>query len=244
MEAADRFEDLLRAWQDGDATADELRELEGLLRGDPARRRRLADAVLVESALYGKFAREAAPAAPRRRRWLELAAAGLLVAASAVAVGRLMLVERPAPAPVYAVAIRAERDEERDWTKLLRRTTIDLPEAVARALAATPGVPVKAELKQEDGRAAYAVLVSTDQGVRRVEIDGEKGTVLKTRAVDAKDVDLPGPGAPGLMEGLSKALERLPGRAVEVEFGRGGVEAEIWAVGKVYEVTVERRASP
>lgn len=89
---ADRFEDLLRVWQDGEATADELRELEAALRSDPRLRRELVGSVLLEAGLYGRYAAAAAQAGPRfsRRRLLDAAAALLVVGVSALALGLLL----------------------------------------------------------------------------------------------------------------------------------------------------------
>jgi uncharacterized membrane protein YkoI/ferric-dicitrate binding protein FerR (iron transport regulator) len=99
---AGRFEDLLRAWQDGDASAAELAELEAALREDSSHGRALVEAALLEAQLYAFYGAQAgarpsgeaasgAPAASRpKRRWAEVAAAAVLLAVSAVGVGRLL----------------------------------------------------------------------------------------------------------------------------------------------------------
>lgn len=99
---ADRFEDLLRAWQDGDASAAELAELEAALREDSSRGRALVEVALLEAQLYAFYGAQAgarpsgeaaseSPAASRpKRRWAEVAAAAVLLAVSAVGVGRLL----------------------------------------------------------------------------------------------------------------------------------------------------------
>ncbi len=96
MDAA-RFDDLLRAWQDGEASDAQLQELEAFLRSDPRFRRELVNSVLLEVNLYGRSAKAGAGAATtvarsplRRRKFLELAAAAIVLGVSAIAVGRLL----------------------------------------------------------------------------------------------------------------------------------------------------------
>jgi ferric-dicitrate binding protein FerR (iron transport regulator)/uncharacterized membrane protein YkoI len=89
---ATRFEDLLMRWQDGDASAEENREFERLLRDNPEFRRALVGSVLLEAGLHRRYkAPSLAPAAlPSRKRTWEAAAALLVVAVSLFAVGRLL----------------------------------------------------------------------------------------------------------------------------------------------------------
>lgn len=100
---ADRFEELLRAWQDGDASPQELVELAESVQSDPSRRRALVEAALLEAQLYSFYgaragarpipqtAPEPAVAAPRSRRRIgELAAAGILLAVCAAGVAHLL----------------------------------------------------------------------------------------------------------------------------------------------------------
>jgi uncharacterized membrane protein YkoI len=244
VETPGRFDELLRLWQDGDASAEELGELDGLLRGDPALRRRLVESTLVESALYSRFARQAAPAPVRRRRTLELAAAGLLLAVSAVAVARLLLIESPRPRWVETVTVSSGRDASTDWARLLNRAPLSLAEAVERALAAANGgTPIEAALEEDDGKVVYTVRVARDGEVREVEIDATDGRVRENEAegVDASQRA----AAPGisLADGIAKALARMPGRAVKAERERKGdgaeLDIEIWSLGKLYEVKLE-----
>jgi len=86
---ATRFEDLLMRWQDGDASAEENREFEGLLRDNPEFRRALVGSILLEAGLHRRYTTTKAAAPARRRIW-EAAAALLVVAVSLFAVGRLM----------------------------------------------------------------------------------------------------------------------------------------------------------
>lgn len=98
MNAPSRFDDLLRLWRDGEASAEELAELEGLLRGDARYRRSLARSLRLEVDLYSRYAasRGAAPPAPRWR--LEAVAAVLAVGVSLLAAGAFLL--RPEVFPV------------------------------------------------------------------------------------------------------------------------------------------------
>lgn len=244
MSDLERFDDLLRAWQDGDATADELRALEAQLQADPSLRRRLVDAVLVESALYGRFAREQAPAAPARRwRALEAAAALLLFAVTTLAVGRLLLSEkRPAPVAELVVAVTA-KGSAKDWDKSLERVTLGLAEAVDLALAATKGgTPIAAALEDEEGKAVYAVRIAKDGELREIEIDAASGKVLDDEPQGVDATRLAAAEGPGLLEGIATALARLPGRAVKAERElKGGVDVEVWSLGKLYDVKVDRK---
>jgi uncharacterized membrane protein YkoI len=95
------LDELLRLWQDGEASAGELRELESLLRSDPAHRRALVGSVLIEVDLYGRYAKstgqeKAARSTSfppvRKMRRLEALAAVLIVGISAFAIGRLLQV--------------------------------------------------------------------------------------------------------------------------------------------------------
>ncbi len=95
MIAPSRFDDLLRLWRDGEASVEELSELEALLRSDARYRRSLARSLRLEVDLYGRFevaAGARAAAAPPARRWkLESVAAVLAVAVSLVAAGAFLL---------------------------------------------------------------------------------------------------------------------------------------------------------
>jgi uncharacterized membrane protein YkoI len=88
-----RFEELLRLWQDGEASPTELLEFETLLQSDPAFRKELVGSVLLEAGLHRKYgAAKALPAAKpaaKRRAW-EAVAAAIVMAVSLLAVGRLL----------------------------------------------------------------------------------------------------------------------------------------------------------
>lgn len=99
---ADRFEELLRAWQDGDASPAELAELAEFVQGDPSRRRALVEAALLEAQLYSFYgARSGARPIPEitpepagavrpRRKMAERAAAGILLAVCVAGVAHLL----------------------------------------------------------------------------------------------------------------------------------------------------------
>jgi uncharacterized membrane protein YkoI len=99
---AERFENLLRAWQDGDASPGELSELAGAVCADRSLGRALVEAALLEAQLYAFYGAQAgrrpvgeaasvpAEAARPRRRWAEMAAAGILLAVSVAGVAHLL----------------------------------------------------------------------------------------------------------------------------------------------------------
>ncbi|MFN3485077.1 MAG: PepSY domain-containing protein [Planctomycetota bacterium] len=99
----DRFEELLRAWQDGDASPAELAELAESVQSDPSRRRALVEAALLEAQLYSFYGARvgarsipeitpepASAARPSRRKIAELAAAGILLAVCWAGVAHLL----------------------------------------------------------------------------------------------------------------------------------------------------------
>jgi uncharacterized membrane protein YkoI len=367
-----RFEALLQRWEDGDATPEEIREFESLLRSDAAFRKELAHSVLLEAGLHRRFAAaKAAGAAPpatrplwRKRSW-EAAAALIVLAVSLFAVGRLLLrSEEPAhrvlsgevwtpgapanvlldgqsfevrglapatvqlkdgtravldagsagsiPAagpgfelrkgsasftvetafrvttPVGSITVTngqfwillrpttrklpkelARRPElivettrgavdvdawdtrasvaagqrrlfgaplppgGTDYARLLDRVALSLSAAIARATAAAPGVPVHAELEEENGRLAYSIGLVAHGKTRELAIDPKNGQVLEEEADDddrravAAAVTLP------LASIVDRVLESVPGRAVEAEFElKGGrLRAEIRILG-------------
>ncbi|HZE99613.1 MAG TPA: PepSY domain-containing protein, partial [Planctomycetota bacterium] len=302
-----RFEELLKLWQDGDASPAELQEFEALLRSDPAFRKELVGSVLLESALYRRYAAAAAaPAVRKSRRW-EAAAAIVVAAVSLFAVGRLLFrsdtpvvdlsvdgalteihqgrfevgglkplacrlpdgsravfdagsagkipapgqpfelsrgsasffVSHPAGAfrvqtPAGSLSIadgqvwvllrpptrklpkelarkpelvvetaRGSVDVDAwdarasvpagqrrvfgpplpaggtDYAGLLSRTGITLSAAIAKATAASPGIPVHAELEEEDGRVAFSIGLVRDGKAREVAVDAQTGKVLE-----------------------------------------------------------------
>jgi uncharacterized membrane protein YkoI len=365
-----RFEKLLQAWQDGDATPEDLRELESLLRSDSSYRRELVHSVLLEAGLHRRFAaaKAAEAAVPARRsRWAarswEAAAAIIVLTVSLVAVGRLMLRGEPsaplvlsgevwtpgapanvlregqsfevrglAPATVqlkdgtrivldagsagaipaagfelrkgsasFAAAApfrvttpagsvatadgqfwillrpstrklpketarrpelvvetargRAEVDawdvrasvaagQRRlfgaplppggtDYARLLDRASLTLSAAIARAAAAGSGIPVHAELEEENGQVAFSVGLAVGSKVHELALDPRTGKVLEEEDDDedrsrvASAITLP------LAAVLDKVLESVPGRAVDAEFElKGGrLRAEIKVFG-------------
>lgn len=359
-----RFEELLMRWQDGDASAAEIREFEGLLRDHANLRRALVGSVLLEAGLHRRYTTPAAaaPALPfRKRRW-EAAAALLVVAISLFAVGRLLyrgddprvvqgeVWSQGAPAaalrdgqafevrgltpatiqfrdgaraildagsagtmPTAAVPLQLSRGggsfqvdadaapfrvttpvggfsasnaqywvllrpptrksvkrpelivettrgsvdvdawETRttvpagarhvfgpplpaggvDYAGLLNKSTMSLSAAIGRAQAAGAGVPVHAEIEEEDGRASFSVGMALENKFREIDLDLKTGQVLQDETEEedhsriAAAVKLP------LQALIEKALETVAGRAVEAEFElKGGrLRAEIKVYG-------------
>jgi len=365
-----RFEELLKSWQDGEASPEDLREFETLLQSDPIYRKELVHSILLEAGLHRRYAAAKAaevevPAARslgRRRSW-EATAALIVMAVSLFAVGRLLLRNEPpahrvlsgdvwtlgapanvlrdgqsfevrglAPATVQlkdgtkavldagsAGSIPAEggsfdlrkgsasfavdhsfrlttpvgsastpdgqfwvllRPSTRklpkelarrpelvvettrgrtdidawdtkasvgagqrrifaaplpaggtDYARLLDGTTLTLSAAIARATAAGPGIPVHAELEEEDGRIAYSISLAVDAKVRELTLDPRSGKVLDVETDDEDRSHVAALATMSLQALLDKVLESVPGRAVEAELelkgGRLRVEIKI-----------------
>jgi uncharacterized membrane protein YkoI len=367
-----RFEELLKGWQDGDSSPDELREFESLLKSDPIYRKELVHSILIEAGLHRRFA--AAKAAevqvlpprsfPRKRSW-EAAAALIVMAVSLFAVGRLLLRDEPpahrvllgevwtlgapahvlregqsfevrglAPAtlqmkdgtkvildagsagtiptkgssfelrkgsasftaeqpfrlttPVGTVAAPdgqfwillrpstrklskelARRPElvvettrgsvnvdawetqasvdagqrrifgaplpagGTDYARLLDRATLTLSAAIARAAAVGPGIPVHAELEDEDGRFAYTIGLAVDRRVHELALDPKSGQLLQDEIDDEDRSRVAASVTMTLQALLDKVLESVSGRAVQVEFElkSGRLLAEVKILG-------------
>lgn len=369
---ATRFEDLLMRWQDGDASAEENREFEGLLRDNPEFRRALVGSVLLEAGLHRRYKPLAQAAAPSRKRIWEAAAAILVVAVSLFAVGRLMFraddvrvvsgalwsqgapasalsdgqafdvrglapatlqlrdgtrvildagsagtlpagtapfelsrgsgsfqidsaaapfrvstpaggfsasnaqlwvllrpssrkaVKRPelvvetarGSVDVDAWEIRATVPEGGrrvfgpplpaggvDYSGLLDRASYSLSAAVGKALAAGGGVPIHAEIEDEDGRAVFSVGLAVGEKIREIELDLKSGQVAQDEVEEedrsriAAAVTLP------LQTLIDKALESTAGRAVEAELelkgGRLRAEIKVYGPEGLREVKID-----
>lgn len=235
MEAG-RFDDLLRLWQDGDASPAELEELGAALRENPERRRELVRSVLVDVNLYGRYAvaGSRASSATRSRRW-ELVAAVLVLALSAVLVGRLLLMkEDPRPAGTIATPPKPAPALPRDPRvarihRLLDRATVALPQALDAALGAGPGVPVKAELDEEEGTLAWTIHLSLDRKTREVEVDAVSGAILEAQVEDDDASSVAAALKISLRKAIETALAAVPGRALEAEaeFERARIVVEV-----------------
>lgn len=382
MDAA-RFEELLRLWQDGQSSPPELNELEGLLRDRRELRQALVGAMLLEDALYRRYA--GAHETPRafdgrigRKRIWEGAAAMLAIAVSLVAVTRLLTlrVDAPvarvisgavwskgAPAPslqsgqafeihgldpatllledgtrvlldggsagrlpgettpfeltqgsgtfqiagagrpvrittpsgslsvrdaqfrlalhpfwhksakrpeltVEAIQGRVEVDawDTRatvaagsrrtfgppppsggiDYRRLLERATFGLSTAVRRALEILGGVPLQAQIEEEDGRQVFSVKVAREKKVREVALDLATGQILEDEEEPEDGSALA--AAVGIPLGtlIEKTEAALHGQAVEAEFelhnGRLRAEIKIYSPDGLREVKVDGRS--
>lgn len=165
-----RFEELLQRWQEGEATAVELAEFEAILKNDARYRRALVSTVRVEAALD----RAPAPVARTRRRWLEAAAAILLVGISFAVIFR-----KPEPVrglPTLAVAKPLTPFEQ--------------------AVAKLPGTVFKVEFEDDVFSVAYV------HGYKRheVELDPETGNKIEEEQEGfGWDEDVPPNGSVSLM---------------------------------------------
>jgi hypothetical protein len=107
MDAAERFQELLDAYADQRATAEELVELQALLTDSPARRKALVDRAMMDVSIRKVLqvlpAESAARARPRRIRWVAAAAAALVLLSLALYLNRSVsaptIATGPTPTP-------------------------------------------------------------------------------------------------------------------------------------------------
>jgi uncharacterized membrane protein YkoI len=249
-----RFDELLRLWTDGEASPAELQEFGAALRENPERRRELVRSVMVEVNLYGRYAASAGAGATRpkgRTRAWEVAAAALVLALSAFLLGRLFLMKKPdqtavvkpegAPALPKIPPLPAPAVER--LLRLLDRATLSLPQAVDIATQSWPGVPVKAELGEDDGKVLWTVVLAFERKVREVEIDATSGRILEAQEEKGDGSAVAAALKVPLRTTVEKALAALPGRPVEVDAelkkGRLVVEVMILVDGELREVRVD-----
>jgi uncharacterized membrane protein YkoI/ferric-dicitrate binding protein FerR (iron transport regulator) len=129
------------------------------------------------------------------------------------------------------------------YPELLDRASFGLSEAIGRAQALSGGVPIRAEIEEEDGRAAFAVSLALEKTVREIALDLGTGRVLED---DTEPEDRSEVGAAvriPLATMIDKALKTTPGRAVEAEYElKGGhlrAEIKVYAPGGLSEVKVD-----
>ncbi len=250
-----RFDELLRLWTDGDASPDELQEFGEALRENPERRRELVRSVMVEVNLYGRYAASAGAGATRpksRARVWEAAAAALVLALSAFLLGRLFLMKKPDPSaavkqtevtpaipripPLPAPAVEK-------LARLLDRSTLSLTQAVDIATQSWPGVPVKTEIQEDDGKIVWTVLLAFEHQLREVEIDAASGRILEAQEEKGDAFAVAAALKVPLRTAVEKALAAVPGRLVEAEAelkkGRLVVEVRILHEAGLREVRVD-----
>jgi uncharacterized membrane protein YkoI len=251
-----RFEDLLRLWSDAEASPAELEEFAQALRDDPERRRELVRSVMVDVNLYGRYAATAGAGAIRaksRSRGWEAAAALLVLALSAFLLGRLFLMKKPEPsiaAPRPQVVplpkippLPAPNPAAEKLVRLLDRSTLSLPQAVDLALEKWPGIPVKAELSEEEGKVIWTVVLASERKSREVEIDAASGKVLEGQLEEEDASAVAAALKVPIRTAVEKALAAVPGRPVEAdaefEKGRLVVEVKVLHDGEVREILVD-----
>lgn len=106
-----------------------------------------------------------------------------LGAGAALATGAIQL-----PSEVRSASIRVPEGTETQ-TDFARHARIDRAQAEAAALAAVPGVAVRAKLDDEDGYLVWQVDVSTTRGLMEVMVDAGNGKVLAAEAEEDDDGD-------------------------------------------------------
>jgi uncharacterized membrane protein YkoI len=361
---ASRFEELLRLWQDGEASASDQAELAELLKGDPELRREVVLAGLLDVHLYRRYA--SSPAARKSPRWrpLEAAAAVLVFAVTAFLLGHLFLrhedpahrvaggevwsdgtrtstlleghpfdvrgtapaslrlkdgslavlapgssgmlaagggvdlargsgsfslhgphrlttpagtlsaadtevqiVLRKLPRELVVDVTRGSAEIESfgrreqlsagqrrifgppmpaggiDYAKLFDGATLGLFEAIDRATALVPGVPIHAAIEDEDGVPVLSVSVAWEGRVREFDFDVRTGKVLEDDTEEEDRSRLVASLKIPLKAALAKAIESHPGRPVEAEVelknGRPRIEVKILTDGGIREVQVD-----
>jgi uncharacterized membrane protein YkoI len=212
----------MRAWQQGDASSAELAELERYLRDDPRRRRELVESVLLDVHLFRRYSPAGRNHRPfGRRRILEGAAAALVLAVCAGAVGRLLFTSEDAPVRPSAPPAAGQ-------------PVSTLSQAIDRALVFVPGVPIKVEFENEDGKPLYSVDIAHDGAVTEVEIDSATGALHDREPKDKDKARLLGGLKITLQEAVEKALQKVPGHAEAAKFvlkGGGRPFAEVKVLG-------------
>jgi len=265
----ERFEELLKRWQDGEASPSDLGELEAFLRGDARCRRELVHSTLLEVQLCrrypvsGERVDSATPRiasrrpAPGRKRILEVAAALLVFGVSGVAAGRLFFStpETAGPSPAAAAPSAPAHPAPQEptpapapagnkYARRLDRAMLTLSEAVDRAQAAAPGVAYRAVLKDEDGRIQFSVKVAQKSQVADVDLDARTGELLEEPEVENYDLStLVGATKISLQQAIAAALRYAPGRALEAEFelksGKPQAEVKVLGDGGVRKVKLD-----
>lgn len=215
-----RFEDLLRAWQDGDATPAGLQELEELLRADASRRRELVRSVGLEVKLYRRYS--AAPAHPTavpwRRRRLDAAAAVLILGLTVWAFAQLFSragSPRPAEELFLGTVVRTAREgdalEPRDGKAAAYRFADG-----SRVLLDAGGAGVL-----RGGDAGARLVFDLRRGGARLDVPpGEKPIRVSTPAGSVS-----AGGASFGVEVRSGAYPRHPDLTVAVSFGEALVDS-------------------
>jgi uncharacterized membrane protein YkoI len=255
MTSPGRFDELLRLWTDGEASPAELKELALALRENPERRRELVRCTMVEVNLYGRYAASAGAGATRptaRTRAWEVAAAALVLALSAFLLGRLFLMKKPEQTAVVKPEVvpavpkfppLAKPALVEKVGRLLDRAKVSLSQAVDLAVQSWPGIPVKTELSEDDGKLVWTVLLAFERKLREVEIDAVSGRILEAQEEKGDESAVAGALKIPLRTALEKALAAVPGRAAEAEAelkkGRPVVEFMILHEGDLHEVRID-----
>ncbi len=128
------------------------------------------------------------------------------------------------------------------YRKLIAGASFTLAEAVEKALALAPGAAVHAALEEDEGRILFTVSVVREKKLREIDLDAKTGAVVEDETEGLDESKLRAPGTP-LGELIRKALDRVPGLAVEAEVEREGgrtlAEVKVVGGGKLFEVTLD-----
>jgi uncharacterized membrane protein YkoI len=123
---------------------------------------------------------------------------------------------------------------------LLKGNVLTLGDAIDRALAIVPGVPIQAALEEEEGRTVYAVDVATGRTVRELSFDARTGELVEDDTDEDDESKLAAAVKVPLKAAILRALAEHPGRAVEAEIelkgGKARSEVKVFRAGKLREI--------
>ncbi len=130
-----------------------------------------------------------------------------------------------------------------DYAALLDRATLSLSAAIGKAQAAGGGVPVHAELEDEDGRVAFSVGLAVENKVREIDLDPKTGQILQDDIEQEDHSRIAAALKIPLQTLVDKVLESTTGRAVEAELelkgGRLRAEIKVYGPDGLREVKID-----
>lgn len=134
--------------------------------------------------------------------------------------------------------------EQDDHEKLIKQAGYTLQEAIARAAKEVKdGIPVLAELEDEDGKAIYSIEFALGSKIVEVNLDAKTGELLKkdTENEDKSEIAKACPFP--LSKAIEIALQKVPGKAIEADAevaeGKGKIDVKILHEGKVRKVVLD-----
>jgi uncharacterized membrane protein YkoI len=128
--------------------------------------------------------------------------------------------------------------------KLLKQTGYTLQEAIARAAKeAKEGLPVLAELEEEDGKAIYSIEFAQGSKIVEVNLDAKTGELVKKDTENEDKSEIAKACSFPLTKAIEIALQKIPGKAfeadAEISEGKGRIDVKILHEGKVRKVVID-----